>query len=257
MTFQQMTGWRCIIENVFSTIYGLSHRISGNTVHGFRIIMYHAVGTPVPDDIRLMYNIKPNVFRAHMEVLADLNTGRVVPLTQLPDVGISVTFDDGYRDNLEVAAPILERLGIPFTVFVTPGFVQSGNSIYLSVSALRDMASVPGVTIGAHGYTHRRLTDCDTNELRNELTSSRKWIEDIVGLPVTCMSYPHGAEDSRVREAVSEAGYTIAASSRSGINLSSRDPILLARTNIWAQDNASVFQAKIRGDWDWMAFRDK
>ena len=252
-----MRGWRRIVGNGLSIIYGLSHRMSGNAAHGFRILMYHAVGTPVPDDIRSMYNIKPAVFRAQMEILADLGAGRVVPLSPLPDTGIAVTFDDGFQDSLDAAAPILEQFGIPFTVFVTPGFVQSGSPIYLSVSALRDLASIPGAAIGAHGYTHRPLTDCDAGELRDELVNSRKWLEDIVGRSVTCMSYPHGAEDPRVREAVSEAGYTIAASSHAGTNLSMRDPISLARTDIWAQDNVTAFRAKIRGDWDWLSFRGK
>ena len=38
-------------------------------------------------------------------------------------VGFSVTFDDGYRDNLSLAAPVLARLGIPATLFVTTDFI--------------------------------------------------------------------------------------------------------------------------------------
>jgi len=247
-----MKGWRRIAGNGLSTIYGLCRRISGNTPHGFRVLMYHSVGTPVPDDSQSIFSINPTVFRAHMKILADFSANSAVPLSRLPDAGIAVTFDDGYRDNLEVAAPILERFGIPFTVFVTPGFVQSGNAIYLSVSALRELAGVPGATIGAHGYTHRKLTGCDAGELRNELVNSRKWLEDIIGDSVTCMAYPYGAEDSRVRAAVSAAGYNIAASCHAGINYPTYNPISLARTDIWSQDNVFVFQNKMRGDWDWL-----
>ncbi len=41
-----------------------------------------------------------------------------------PDRGLVVTFDDGYRNNLEIAAPLLRRLGVPATFFVTAGFVK-------------------------------------------------------------------------------------------------------------------------------------
>jgi peptidoglycan/xylan/chitin deacetylase (PgdA/CDA1 family) len=39
---------------------------------------------------------------------------------------VCVTFDDGYSDNLTVAAPLLEEYGIPATVFVAPGFLDGG-----------------------------------------------------------------------------------------------------------------------------------
>ena len=44
----------------------------------------------------------------------------------LPASAVSVTFDDGYADNYNVALPILEDLGIPATVFVASGFVDGG-----------------------------------------------------------------------------------------------------------------------------------
>lgn len=44
----------------------------------------------------------------------------------LPPKAVCVTFDDGYADNLLVAMPILERLGIPVTIFVATGFLDGG-----------------------------------------------------------------------------------------------------------------------------------
>ena len=44
----------------------------------------------------------------------------------LPPAAAAITFDDGYRDNLEVAAPILKRRNLPATLFVASGFVDGG-----------------------------------------------------------------------------------------------------------------------------------
>jgi peptidoglycan/xylan/chitin deacetylase (PgdA/CDA1 family) len=42
----------------------------------------------------------------------------------LPPRPVALTFDDGYRDNLEVAVPLLEDLGFPATFFLVPGLLS-------------------------------------------------------------------------------------------------------------------------------------
>ena len=42
----------------------------------------------------------------------------------LPRRAVAITFDDGYRDNLDVAAPLLSRLGLPATFFLVPGLMS-------------------------------------------------------------------------------------------------------------------------------------
>ena len=38
----------------------------------------------------------------------------------------AVTFDDGYRDCYEHAFPVLQEFAIPFSIFVTSGFIERG-----------------------------------------------------------------------------------------------------------------------------------
>jgi peptidoglycan/xylan/chitin deacetylase (PgdA/CDA1 family) len=53
------------------------------------------------------------------QALAALATGR-----PLPARAVAITFDDGYRDQLELAVPMLERLGLPATFFLIPGVLS-------------------------------------------------------------------------------------------------------------------------------------
>lgn len=59
-----------------------------------------------------------NVVPLH-SALRDLTAGR-----RLPPRAVALTFDDGYSDNLELAGPMLARLGLPATCFLVPGILN-------------------------------------------------------------------------------------------------------------------------------------
>lgn len=83
----------------------------------------------------------------------------------------AITFDDGFRDNLTVALPLLEKYGLPMTLFVTAGFIDRDG--YLSTQELREISMHPLVTIGAHGLWNRNFTRLSADEARLELVESR------------------------------------------------------------------------------------
>jgi peptidoglycan/xylan/chitin deacetylase (PgdA/CDA1 family) len=96
--------------------------------------MYHSVmPDPEPQKNILGGIIHPlAVFERQMAVLAhayhpvSMEEVRQFALGNklLPRSSVAVTFDDGYLDNLEVAAPVLQRYGIPATVYVTVDCVE-------------------------------------------------------------------------------------------------------------------------------------
>lgn len=72
-------------------------------------------------------------FAAQMAVLA--RHCSVLPLPEaaqrlrdgtLPPAAVCITFDDGYRNNLEVALPVLRQFGLPATVFITQNAIETG-----------------------------------------------------------------------------------------------------------------------------------
>ena len=221
--------------------------------------MYHSIGTFISEDALGIYTIKTKQFLSQLHHLSDLGPGVVVPLQRAPSLDdslhIAITFDDGYSDKLFTAAPLLAKSGFPFTVFICSGAVAERRNGFLRPEEVCELAELPGVQIGSHTVNHVRLTTCDDKELKYELKSSKSYLEDLIGRSVTCVSYPHGDVNHRVRNMASALGYTIGCTSRFDINLSGRDSLLLCRSEILASDELSTFQQKIRGDWDWRRWR--
>jgi len=100
---------------------------------GAIILMYHSVARD--DEARFVEpanRIAPRLFERQMAFLRAKR--RVVALSQIvedlargrtPPAGtVCITFDDGYRDNLTVAAPILEKYRLPATLFLATGLVE-------------------------------------------------------------------------------------------------------------------------------------
>jgi peptidoglycan/xylan/chitin deacetylase (PgdA/CDA1 family) len=221
--------------------------------------MYHAVGTQAYGDSLGLFSIAEDKFRRQMTLLSDWRHGQIADFSEdcLSRSGnsVAITFDDGYQDNLEVAAPILIDLVLPFTVFVTSEFVRNSMRGFLTPSSLRILAGLPGVKIGAHGASHIALTQCDDKTLNQELISSRLYLEDLLGFSVDAIAYPYGAVDRRVRNATVAAGYRVGACSMAGINQPNRDPMLLCRTEIVSMDSEKIFMQKLQGNWDWYRWR--
>jgi len=245
--------WRRALARTASEIAALPRILRGSRP-GLRILLYHAVGSRLEHDAYGI-SIAPDLFTCHMAALVDSQDVTLADLSRaaFSDEGlrVAVTFDDGYKDNLHRAAPILLKYGVPFAVFVTSSFIRSGSADYLSPSELRELANLPGVTIGSHGATHVPLAGCDDRTLWNELHGSRLYLEDTIGRPVWAVSYPHGSVTRRVADVARQAGYITGVCSRFDINAPGRDPLLLCRTEIVAGDSERVFRQKLRGTWDW------
>jgi len=214
--------------------------------------MYHTVGASAYGDHLGLNTITMERFRKHVDILAKMLTTKLLPINITEnELKIAITFDDGYADNLYHVAPLLAEHGLPFTVFVTSDFVRKKKPGFLSPVELKKLSQMPGATIGAHSRTHCHLTECSNENLRIELQESKNYLENLIGQPVTSLSYPYGAVDMRVREAAKSAGYQIGTCSRFDINLPNQDQLILNRCVILSEDTPRVLHQKLQGEWDW------
>jgi len=172
---------------------------------------------------------------------------------------LAITFDDSYRSVIELAAPVLSRLGVPGTVFVPTALAGSERPMAwpgidhwlggpherelmpMSWDELRGLAGA-GWEIGSHTRTHPRLPELDATALREELEGSRADIEERIEAPCTSLAFPYGDFDARVVEATRAAGYTAAG----GLAGRVRNPGALTwpRVGIYHKDVGLRFRAK-------------
>jgi peptidoglycan/xylan/chitin deacetylase (PgdA/CDA1 family) len=158
---------------------------------------------------------------------------------------LSITFDDGYRDNFEVAAPILKEFGLPATFFVTTGFVQSETVPFwdkdlprqpgwMSWDDVRGLKA-QGFDIGCHTHTHLDMGTARLEEIRSELRQSRAILEDQIQGAISHFAYPFGGRQNITPASASlvrEEGFDCCVSCCGGTNTGQLNPFELNRLPI-------------------------
>ncbi len=99
-----------------------------------RVIYYHGIENKIIDPYIQAVHINKNSFKKHLlfikkkyEVISINEFYERFKNNSLKGKEIVITFDDGYRNNLTVAAPILQEFGFPFTVFLSTGLIEDNN----------------------------------------------------------------------------------------------------------------------------------
>jgi peptidoglycan/xylan/chitin deacetylase (PgdA/CDA1 family) len=182
----------------------------------------------------------------------------------LPARAVVITFDDGYRNVLTSALPVLARFGFPATAFLVSAFIDGDVAAtrgdhagpFLTAAEARELAASGLVRIGSHGWAHQRLRGLDDETLRIETEAAKVRLEERLGVNVDLFAYPFGSFgswDRRARDAVVRAGYDAAFTSIVGPIQARDDPYLLPRTRVsWMEDDAAI-RRLLAGGYDWYA----
>lgn len=239
---------------------------------GIRMLMYHRVDRlPAYDQLtvspeRFAEQIGYLASRYRMlsldQAVAELSgAGRVRP-------GVVVTFDDGYRDNLVHALPVLRRHRVPATIFVTtrfcdqdlnhPRYGAGSRHLHLTWEEVRELASEPGITVGSHTVTHPFLSRLDAQAATREIAGSRELIAERLGRAVDFFCYPSGEFTVREEQLVAAAGYRAAVSVAPGVNRTGTPRFALRRTEVTDRDGPRELALKLAGAYDpihWLLHR--
>lgn len=228
------------------------------------VVCYHAVSETWP----AVLAVTPEALESHLErfvklgfsgaTLRDALRGdrRLAPL-------VAITFDDAYRSVYEVGFPILQRFGIPATVFVPTHHVGNGQprgwdgtahwletpwATELTGASWEQLGELAGAgwEIGSHTRRHPHLPELDDDSLAEELEGSRQDCEQRLGVPCHSLAYPYGEVNQRVRTAADRAGYEVATalSERLPVRADEVDRLRWPRLEVYRRDTDSRLAVK-------------
>lgn len=220
------------------------------------VLLYHSVNRD-PSGWIAPFTVAPDTFLRHLDLIAE--SGRtaltVSALRAAVESGarldhpVVITFDDGFRDTLEFAAPLLANRGIPATVFLTTGFLgrrSPGGDRMVSWSALGEFGEF-GHALGAHSVTHPQLDALPSKAAREEIVACKAALEDHLGAPVEHFAYPHGYSSPTVRRLVAEGGYLSACAVKNAFSSRSDPPYTIARLTVMANTSDGRLRAWLSG----------
>ena len=225
------------------------------------VLCYHALSPTWPADL----SIHPEAFERQLRGLAGRGY-RGATLRQAiegppGERTVAVTFDDAYLSVLELALPILDRVGWPASVYVPSAWPGRGEPMRwpgidqwlggphehelacMSWEQLRDLAG-HGWEVGSHTRTHPRLPEVGDAQLDDELAGSRADCEAGLGAACDTLAYPYGAVDERVIEAAGRCGYSYAVSLPA--RLHAPRPLCWPRVGVYHVDGESDLRWRLK-----------
>lgn len=195
---------------VWNWIYGLNFATDSKS----RIYMFHDISKNYTDPDSYVSS------KNGLELFLQKECGQRKPvdIRKILDEenAFAISFDDGYRGVFEYAYPVLKKMNIPFTVFITYMFLDKDG--YMTKKQLSIMKNDRLCTIGSHTMTHKMLR-YDENA-KYEIKSGKKKLEELLERKVTVFAYPYGsvyACSKRNIKDVKKAGFEMGFSAVNGV----------------------------------------
>ena len=225
------------------------------------ILMYHQVDVPPPRGTPLRgLVVSPASFARQMGLLRllgyrGLSMHELEPYLKGEKRGkvVGLTFDDGYRNNLQHALPVLQRHGFTATCYAVSTLFGGRNRWDEGLVAQTPLMTREewlawrdaGMDVGSHTRTHARLPDLAPDAAREEIAGSRRELEQALGCEVRHFCYPYGQFGPEHAALAREAGYATATTTHRGRVHQGEDPYTLRRIMVACSTHLGLFAAKV------------
>ena len=204
--------------------------------------MYHEIteADPVHE-----YQVSRDEFQKQMEYLADsgcqtVTFGDIMKANADSEKSVMITFDDGYKSDLNLALPVLERYGFKSTHFITTGYLGDGKHMdWEEVEELvrRDR------DIQSHCASHRSLGELSFPEVEEELRSSKRILEEKLNISLKSVSLPRGSFHPSLPGLAENLGYKYVYSSWPGLKPKAlnKNLLMIGRVSMHSSTNMDEF----------------
>src|SRR6266404_3062424 len=185
---------------------------------------------------------------------------------RLPPYSAVLTFDDGFRNFLTVAAPLLAARQIPATVFLITDkageqtdpdlsldWIPEDDERYLSWADVLILKNKLNLEIGSHTCSHAGLLTLSAEQTERELLHSYNDLVDHLEVQAPTLSYPKGQYSTLLADDARKLGYACAVTTDRGPNEMDHDLFTLGRTLIGDDDNVASFAVRVSGLRWWLA----
>ena len=237
------------------------------------VIMYHRViNNPEDEGVYGTY-IYEDMFKKHLQYLKNKNY-TVITFKDLDKIGwrnrfekgkkyIILTFDDGYKDNYDLAFPILKEFNFKATIFLMGSLtynewdVKAGGErkfSLMSVEMIKEMQDY-GIEFGAHTFNHPKINTLSNEEIAHQIVDVRKPLEEKIGKEIITFAYPYGILNDYAKEMAKKAGYTFALATDSGSVCLSDDLYQIRRIAIFPNTNLFSFKRKVAGNYNFIKIK--
>lgn len=195
----------------------------------------------------------------------DLKNGKYKQRFDKDKKWIMITFDDGYKDNLENALPILKKYNFKSVIYILDGIEYNRwdvenkknpekNFPLLNLEDL-EILKKSGIEFGGHTSTHPRLDKIKIEDAIAEIFHSKKKIEKELEEKLNSFAYPYGGLNRDVKQLVKKAGYEFAVSTDSGSVVFSDDLHQIRRIGIFPTNNLFNFKRKVSGKYNFIKIK--
>jgi len=238
------------------------------------ILMYHSISDDREEGVEPYYRLatSPQRFAEQMQWLRESGYRGVSLEAALDTLAngksgvwplVVITFDDGFRDFYTAAWPIIQHHGFTATMYLPTAFIASQRKSFrgkecLTWNEVRELHA-HGVCFGSHTVNHPKLHGFSRDAIEDELTISKRRIEQELGEAVTGFAYPYAfpKEDRPFTKTITEIlcrqGYRNCVTTVIGRARVGDDPYCLKRLPANSCDDRALFIAKLQGAYDWLA----